>query len=237
LRGAEALLRWRHPELGMIPPSKFIPIAEQTGLIVALGEWVLDAACRFLHRSDYLDRGNIALAVNVSVLQLQQRDYVDRVAATLARYNVPAGALELEVTESICVDDIGTVSAMFQRLRSLGIRLAIDDFGTGYSSMNYLRHLGVDTIKIDSSFVRDIPGDPFSCAISDAITRMAHSLNCKVLAEGVETEAQLVHLQQLGCDNAQGYHFARPMSLEEFERWCRVHHPPPCTSAPAVAVG
>ncbi len=209
--GVEALLRWRHPEDGLIPPDRFIPIAEETGLIVGIGDWVLENAC--LQLRAWLDQGLPALrmAVNLSTRQLRQREFPQRVAAILAGSGVPAQLLELEITESGVMEHPEEAIQTLHALNDMGVTLAIDDFGTGYSSLSYLKLFPIDRLKIDRSFVRDIERDPDDAAIARGTIALAHSLGLQVVAEGVETAAQLDMLATDGCDEVQGYFFSRPL--------------------------
>jgi len=217
--GAEALIRWRHPQLGIVPPARFIYVAEETGLIVAIGDWVLHEACR-QNREWQLDGlPAIPVAVNLSARQLR-KNIADTVARALKDGGLPAQCLELELTEGTVQDAEATLPAL-RRLRDMGVKLAIDDFGTGYSNLAYLKRLPIDKVKIDRSFLREITEDPDDRAIATAIIGMGHSLRLKVVAEGVETQAQLAFLRVEGCDEAQGYLFGRPMPAEEFARFLR----------------
>jgi diguanylate cyclase (GGDEF)-like protein len=214
--GAEALLRWRDPELGEISPGRFIPVAEESGFIVALGDWVLNQAVR--QAALWHSRGlRVPIAVNVSALQFQQPHFVDRVASALAVAAVPASLLELELTESILVQDADEALMRLHALARLGVRLSIDDFGTGYSSLSYLKRFPIEKLKIDRSFVSGLPGDDSDVAIVCAILQMARALGMKVIAEGVETEAQRAFLQVAGCTEYQGFLFAPALDALTFE--------------------
>ncbi|MBU1690076.1 MAG: EAL domain-containing protein [Gammaproteobacteria bacterium] len=219
LIGCEALVRWNNPQKGLISPARFIPLAEETGLIVPLGEWVLREACS--QARAWLDAGmpHLSMAVNLSARQLQQPDIVARVAAILEETGLPAETLKLELTESMIMGHGEEVVVLLQDLKALGIRLSIDDFGTGYSSLAYLKRFPIDEIKIDQGFVHDIPNDSNDNQIAIAIIGMAHGLSLKVMAEGVETEAQRDFLAQHGCDAFQGYLFSRPLPAEEYTRF------------------
>lgn len=214
--GAEALLRWRHPELGMIPPGRFIPVAEDSGLIVRIGGWVLREACRQAVAWQRAGLPDIVIAVNLSALQFRHGDLEADVIRALTESGLAPAQLELELTESILIQDVENVVGRLQRLKSLGIKLSIDDFGTGYSSLSYLKRFNVDKLKIDQSFVRDMVDNPNDAAIVQAIIQMARSLNLKTIAEGVENEHQLALLRLQHCDEVQGYYFARPMPAEDF---------------------
>ncbi len=213
--GVEALVRWQHPELGLVGPLEFIPIAEETGLIVAIGDWVLRTACT--QARAWLDRGigPLRMAVNLSGRQFREDRLVEQVLAILRETGLPPGLLELEITESTLMDAGPTTVERLHQLRAAGVHLAIDDFGTGYSSMNYLKRFPVGMLKVDRSFVRDLPGDADDAAITQAIIAMARSLDIGVTAEGVETQAQADFLAQAGCALTQGYLFARPLPAEE----------------------
>ncbi|MET3726876.1 diguanylate cyclase (GGDEF)-like protein/PAS domain S-box-containing protein [Fictibacillus halophilus] len=212
--GVEALLRWHHPEWGTISPAEFIPIAEETGLILQIGEWVLHGAC--LQNKEWQNAGYapLRMAVNISSRQFQQSDLVERVSRILRETGLDAQYLELELTESIIQDSKYAVAKM-QLLKEMGIHLSIDDFGTGYSSLSYLKTFPIHTLKIDQSFTRNIYADPKDASLVETIIAMAHNLDLKVIAEGVETEEQLQFLQQKQCNEAQGYFFSRPISAEE----------------------
>jgi diguanylate cyclase (GGDEF)-like protein/PAS domain S-box-containing protein len=219
--GCEALVRWQSPEEGMIPPARFIPLAEETGLIVPLGEWVLRTACA--QALAWLDAGlpPLVMAVNLSGRQLQSRDVVERVAAILQETGLPAAHLKLELTESMIMGRPEQSVELLRSLKSLGLRLSIDDFGTGYSSLAYLKRFPLDELKIDRGFVRDIPHDLNDGEIAAAIIAMARNLNLKVVAEGVETVAQQAFLAAQGCGAFQGYLFSRPLPAADFARFPR----------------
>jgi len=217
LVGAEALLRWHDPELGDVPPARFIPVAEDSGFIVALGDWVLSQAVRQAALW-HLSGQPLPVAVNVSALQFQQPQFVDRVASVLAISGLPAHLLELELTESILVNDADEALRRLQALAALGVRLSIDDFGTGYSSLAYLKRFPIDKLKIDRSFVMGLPDDRRDAGIVRAILQMARALGMQVIAEGVETEAQRAFLQDAGCDSFQGFLFAPALDALSFEQ-------------------
>jgi EAL domain-containing protein (putative c-di-GMP-specific phosphodiesterase class I) len=222
--GAEALLRWNHPERGMVSPADFIPIAEETGFILALGEWVLESACARLKTwMDAKSSGEIArfpaIAVNVSPKQFRQQDFIQRVQHVIKQTGVDPAYIELELTEGMLIENIEDTADKMEHLSRLGIRLAIDDFGTGYSSLNYLKRLHLDRLKIDQSFVRDAPADTGSATIVHTIIIMAHHLGLEVIAEGVETETELQLLREKGCHTYQGYYFSRPLPHDEFFRF------------------
>jgi diguanylate cyclase (GGDEF)-like protein len=239
--GVEALLRWRHPELGMVSPATFIPLAEASGLIVAIGDWVLHAACR--QNKAWQDAGlpPITMAVNVSARQFRQVEWIERVADALHTSGLSAQSLELELTESLIMQDLKQAVEKMQQLRAMGLALAIDDFGTGYSSLGALKRFPLARLKIDRSFVQDIATDEDDKAIVMAVIELGHRLNLKVLAEGVETEEQLAFLRQCQCDEMQGYLFSRPVPPAEIAgllaRQARLPaQPQPASSEGAAAV-
>ena len=212
--GAEALLRWKHPKLGMIPPSRFVPVAEEAGLVGQIGEWVLYTACRQIR--EWQDAGySLQVAVNVSARQFQEYDVAELVMDIMRDTGALAKNLEIELTESAVMNDAESSIVSLERLAALGVQIAIDDFGTGYSSLSYLKRLPLDLLKIDQSFVRDISSDPNDAAIVRAIITLARSLGIKVIAEGVENEAQLAFLNAYGCQYAQGYLFGRPLTAPQ----------------------
>jgi EAL domain-containing protein (putative c-di-GMP-specific phosphodiesterase class I) len=216
----EALIRWRHPRRGLVQPAKFIPIAEETGLIQTIGDWVLDEACRRFARWKAADIGPSRVAVNVSAQQLSDPALVTKVAAVLQRYGLRDNELELEITESVAMSDPVSAGKTLQALRSLGVTLAIDDFGTGYSSLAYLKRLPIQVLKLDREFVRDIETDENDAAISAATLALAHGLGLIVVAEGIETEGQSRFLKAHGCDLLQGYLYGRPAPAETWTaRW------------------
>jgi len=214
--GAEALIRWQREGGRMEPPGSFIPLAEKTGLIVPIGTWVIDAACRQLRA--WRDTGwpELRVAVNVSSRQFNSGDLATIVAQALARHEIPAACLELEVTESMLMEDPVQTIAILHELKRIGVQLSLDDFGTGYSSFAYLSRFPIDTLKIDQSFVRDIVTEPEAAMIAVSIIDLAHRMRLKVVAEGVETESQLGYLRMRDCDEMQGYYFARPMPADAF---------------------
>jgi predicted signal transduction protein with EAL and GGDEF domain len=222
--GAEALVRWHSPELGLLGPHAFIPLAEETGMIIAIGEWVLHAACRQLKA--WQDAGHdLTMAVNLSGRQLRELNFVDKMQAVLDDTRVDASQLELELTESMLMDAGKQTIDKLRALKATGIRLAIDDFGTGYSSMSYLKMFPIDTLKIDQSFVRDLPGKGEDCAIVQAIIAMAHNLHLQVVAEGIEKKAQVDFLRAYGCNLGQGMLYGAPMGVEELNSRLAVNAP------------
>jgi diguanylate cyclase (GGDEF)-like protein len=214
--GVEALLRWHHPELGMVTPDMFIPIAEESSLIIPIGEWVLGEACRQIKHWREAGYPDLRVAVNISSRQLWQPNLVDTILRIVAESGADAAGLELELTESMLMRHTEETVAMLTKLRDHGIRLAVDDFGTGYSSLAYLKSFPIHTLKIDRSFIRDISEDPNDAAITSAIIAMAHSLSLGVIAEGVETAAQLAYIRGQGCDEAQGFYFSKPLPADQF---------------------
>ncbi|WP_343622362.1 putative bifunctional diguanylate cyclase/phosphodiesterase [Roseateles puraquae] len=215
--GAEALLRWQRGTSGLVPPGQFIPLAEQSSLILDIGAWVIDRACRQLRQ--WLDAGQpvVRIAVNVAARQFAAGDLDTVVAAALQRHGIDAELLELELTEGMLMSNPQQGTAMLQRLRGLGVKISLDDFGTGYSSLAYLHQFPIDTLKIDQSFVRRIGEVPDGEALVDAVIGLAHRLHLRVVAEGVETPAQRAHLLRQGCDEMQGYHFGRPAPAESLQ--------------------
>jgi len=219
LIGAEALIRWNHPKRGLLAPGEFIPIAEETGLILPLGEWVLETACaQVAVFAKQPSTAHVAIAVNISARQFRQPDFVQQVLAVLDRTGADPRNIELELTESMLVKDIEDVIAKMTELKSHGLRFSLDDFGTGYSSLAYLRRLPLDLLKIDRSFVRDILVDAGSGAIAQTVLSLSRAMGLPVIAEGVETEEQRDFLTGLGCHSFQGYLFSRPLPLDEFQR-------------------
>ena len=219
--GAEALLRWRHPEMGLVPPTEFIPILEETGMIIPVGDWVLRQASRQNHIWQEMGLPPIRMAVNLSARQFIQKDLAESVLRVLEGAGLLPEHLELEITEDLLIEHNQTNIITLAKLRSHGIHISIDDFGTGYSSLSYLKRLPIDTLKIDQSFVRDIVTDPDNKAIVSAIIAMASSLHLNVLAEGVETDEQLAFLRAQGCNEIQGFSFSHPLAAEDFEQLLR----------------
>jgi len=218
IRGVEALLRWNHPDRGMVSPSVFIPVAERFGLIGNIGRWVIDEACRQM--AEWADDGvRMRVAINLSVYQLREEDLVQRIEAALARHAIDPSQLLCEITESVAMEDIKATQRAFEGLERIGVYLSIDDFGTGYSSLSYLRQLPARQLKIDRSFVNDLATSADARAVVDAVVRLAHALGLKVVAEGVETGEQRDILIALGCDELQGFYFARPMPADTLLAW------------------
>jgi diguanylate cyclase (GGDEF)-like protein/PAS domain S-box-containing protein len=216
--GMEALLRWFHPGMGMISPVKFIPLAEETGLIVQIGAWVLRAACAQNQAWQQEGLPPLRVAVNLSARQFAQSGLHDMIIGVLEETGLAPQLLELEITESVTMENPEHAAILLKKLKALGISLAIDDFGTGYSSLSYLKRFPIDSVKIDRSFIKDIPDDEDDVAITQAVIAMAHSLRLKVIAEGVESEQHVEFLREHGCDEAQGYLFGKPMPADEFRQ-------------------
>ena len=219
IRGVEALIRWRRPGIGLVAPDRFISLTEETGLIVPIGEWVLRTACaqaKAWHSAGHTD---LQMAVNVSARQFRQQDIAGLVRCVLADTGLGAKYLELELTESVLMKDSEAAVQTLRQLKQLGVSLSLDDFGTGYSSLSYLKGFPIDYLKIDRSFVRELTTDADDAAICNAIIGLAHNLNIKVIAEGVETEAQMNFLRRQGCDEMQGYYFSRPLPALELAQW------------------
>lgn len=215
--GAEALVRWHHPEKGLIPPSQFVPIAEKSGLIVQIGEWVLRNAC--LQAKKWQDAGHnpFTISVNLTGHHFSQKNLGDRLVQILRETALEPTSLDIELTESILMKDVHTAISMLSELKRLGIQISIDDFGTGYSSLSYLKRFPFDTLKIDQSFIRNVSSDDKNAVLTTAIIEIAHNLNLKVIAEGVETQSELSFLFRNRCDAIQGYLFSRPVPAVEFE--------------------
>ncbi|MDR7089997.1 EAL domain-containing protein [Cellvibrio fibrivorans] len=219
LYGAEALLRWRHPERGLVPPNHFIPLAEEIGLIIPLGAWVIAEAARQVNAWHQAGFADLIVSVNISALQFHQAGFLAEVQGLLAQAGTQPSALELELTESMLMSDMEVSIQVLQAFRDLGYRIAIDDFGTGFSCLNYLRRLPVNILKIDQSFVRDMQTDGASLAIVTSIIRLAESLGMETIAEGVETAEEVALLASQGCRLMQGYHFSKPLPPVQFEAW------------------
>ena len=225
---AEALLRWQHPRRGVISPAVFIPLAERHGLIIPIGLWVIEEACR--QAAQWREAGlRMRIAVNISGHQLRREDLVDQIEASLARHQIPPGRLTCEITETVAMEDTTVTRQAFERLRRAGLHVSIDDFGTGHSSLASLRRLPAAELKIDRAFVTDLGSSEQARSIVRAIVQMAHSLQMRVVAEGVETEAQRDELVTLGCDELQGYLFAKPMSPLALALWSEGEGPAACS--------
>lgn len=232
--GAEALLRWQHPEQGLLPPARFIAIAEESHLIVPMGEWVIREACRQAVAWKSAGLPEFTVAVNLSAVQFHNGDLVECVTLALQETGHCAEFLELELTESILLHQVDAVLETVMQLKKIGVKLSIDDFGTGYSSLSYLKRFDIDKLKIDQSFIRDITTDPDDSAIVRAIIQMGQSLNLKIIAEGVETLGMLEHLCKLGCDEAQGYYFAKPMPADTLAKLLEHTTRLPAPASPAT---
>jgi EAL domain-containing protein (putative c-di-GMP-specific phosphodiesterase class I)/CheY-like chemotaxis protein len=219
--GVEALLRWRCPKRGLVAPLDFIPLAEESGLIIPIGEWVLKEACAQLRRWQQDGLADLRVAVNISGVQWRQNDMVEVIEAALRESGLAATSLELELTESVVMQNPTEAIRMLDRLNAMGVRLAIDDFGTGYSSLAYLKRFPLDCLKIDRAFIHDVTADADDALLTMAMINMAHNLKLTVVAEGVETEAQLNFLRSHGCDVVQGFHFSIPLSAQDCERFLR----------------
>jgi diguanylate cyclase len=212
--GAEALIRWRHPTLGLVPPAQFVPVAEESGLIVPIGRWVLREACRQVREWQRAGLEPVPLAVNISGLEFRSKGFLDGVRSALSESALDPGLLEIELTESVLMESLGITSSVLAELKSMGLGLVVDDFGTGYSSLSYLMKFPIDGLKVDQSFVREINGEGTS--IIPAVISMGRSLNQRVIAEGVETPKQLAFLEAQRCEEAQGFHFSRPLEAADF---------------------
>jgi diguanylate cyclase (GGDEF)-like protein len=225
ITGLEALLRWQHPELGLVPPDKFIRIAENSGLIMPIGEWVLRTACSQARK--WQDEGlpAVSVAVNVSAIQFRQEDFCELIRRVLNETGLAPQYLELELTESLLLANADVTLSVIQELKAMGLTLAIDDFGTGYSSFSYLKQFRVSKLKIDRLFIRDVAVNPDDAAITTAIISMAKSLNLKVIAEGVEDEAQMSFLRAHQCDEIQGYYFSKPLAVDKVADKLRGDYP------------
>jgi EAL domain-containing protein (putative c-di-GMP-specific phosphodiesterase class I) len=223
--GAEALIRWQHPERGLLPPSAFLPVFEDDPLAVEVGEWVIEAALRHIQHWRALGL-DLQVSVNIGARQLQQSNFVDRLKAILAKYSdVAPSMLQLEILETSALADMAQVSQMIEECAQFGVRFALDDFGTGYSSLTYLKRLRVATLKIDQSFVRDVLDDPDDLAILQGVIGLASAFRLEVIAEGVETVQQGTALLHLGCELAQGFGIARPMPPEKMPSWVSTWRP------------
>jgi predicted signal transduction protein with EAL and GGDEF domain len=237
ISGAEAFIRWAHPERGLLPPAHLVPIAEDCGLIVPIGQWVLREACRQAQAWQTAGLPPVPVAVNISSLEFRHKDFLARVRAILAETRLQPHYLELEVTESILMQDVESTVAVLQALKSMGVRIAVDDFGTGYSGLNYLREFPIDALKIDQKFIHKSTINPNDAAIVSAAISLGRSLRQRVVAEGVETREQLAFLKTRFCDEGQGYYFGRPVVAEEFAGLLGAPMRPPLASRPVSALG
>jgi len=214
--GAEALIRWQHPELGMVSPAEFIPLAEDTGLIVVIGEWVIEAACAQMRVWKDAGQADIGISVNLSARQFRLRNLAETVERHLNRFGIPPHLLDMELTESMVMQDPEAAILTLRQFTSLGLRISLDDFGTGYSSLSHLRRFPIDVLKVDQSFVREVTVDKDAAAIAASVIALGRSLGLKVIAEGVETREQLDYLKRHDCDEIQGYYFSKPLPPAEF---------------------
>ncbi|MEQ1742068.1 MAG: bifunctional diguanylate cyclase/phosphodiesterase, partial [Candidatus Nitrotoga sp.] len=220
--GAEALVRWQHPQRGMLPPNDFIPLAEETGLILPLGQWVLQTACAQLALwASHPEMAHFTVSVNVSVQQFREADFVEKVMAAINQTGAIPNRLKLELTESLLVDNVDDIINKMIALKANGVAFSLDDFGTGYSSLSYLRRLPLYQLKIDKLFVRDVLNDRNDAAIARAIVTLAQNLGIEVIAEGVETRLQRDFLASIGCHAYQGYFFSRPLPVQGFEEFAQ----------------
>jgi EAL domain-containing protein (putative c-di-GMP-specific phosphodiesterase class I) len=234
ISGFEALIRWQHPERGFVSPGDFIPIAEETGLIVPMGQWVLEQACRQIHywQENYPQYPPLQISVNLSGKQFINCNLIQQIKSVLEETHVAPQSLKLEITESMVMEDFDAAIEMLQQMRNLGIELSIDDFGTGYSSLSYLHRFPISTLKIDRSFVSRMTEHGENAEIVRTIVMLARSLKMDVVAEGVETQEQLSQLAILECEYGQGYYFAKPLSAENATRLLAEHHTYPITLPP-----
>ncbi|MCF4967990.1 EAL domain-containing response regulator [Nostoc sp. CMAA1605] len=216
---AEGLLRWQSPELGFVSPTEFIPLAESTGLIITIGQWVVENVCQQLKSWHDLGLDYLTTSVNLSAIEFNRPDLIKSITQVLEKHNLDPKYLELELTESMIMQDLNNAIFTINELQSLGVRIAIDDFGTGYSSLFYLKNLPVNTLKIDRYFIHNVAEDVQKSAITKALIEMAHNMNMQVIAEGVETEAELAFLRDNACDAMQGFLFSRALPLMEFEKF------------------
>jgi EAL domain-containing protein (putative c-di-GMP-specific phosphodiesterase class I) len=231
LVGYEALLSWHHPQRGLLRPDEFLPVAEERRIMLGIGRWVLDEALRHAVRWRSLGLAAVPVGLNLSTVQFHSAGFVDIVAGALAAAGADGSCLEIELTERLLMEDLPAVRGTLDYLRARGIRIAIDDFGTGYTSLGHLKDLPVDRLKIDRSFIEDIPRDEGAAAVAQAIVRLGTSLRLGVVAEGVETHEQLRWLATHGCDEAQGHLIAPPMDAESFGSWLQARRALPQRAA------
>jgi EAL domain-containing protein (putative c-di-GMP-specific phosphodiesterase class I) len=218
ITGAEALIRWLHPQRGLVAPLMFIPVAEDSGLILPIGTWVRREACRQARAWQDAGFPPLPVAVNISVVEFRDQNFIESVRAILKETRLDPHYLELELTESVLMRHAETSTNLLQQIKSMGVQLTVDDFGTGYSSLSYLRRFPIDALKIDRPFVRDITTNPDDATIVSAVINMGRSLKQRVIAEGVETREQLTFLQNQQCGEGQGYYFSRPVFAQQFEK-------------------
>ncbi|AFZ23657.1 EAL domain-containing protein [Cylindrospermum stagnale PCC 7417] len=216
---AESLLRWQNSELGMVSPTEFIPIAESTGLIIPIGKWVLNRVCQQIKTWHDAGIPALTIAVNLSVIEFNQPDLIHEILNLIEINSLAPHCLELELTESMIMQDFNSAITTMNKLRTLGVKIAIDDFGTGYSSLIYLKKLPINTLKIDRYFIHNVASDYQKSAITKGLIQMGHNLNLQIIAEGVETEAELAFLRQNNCDSMQGFLYSRPLTIREFENF------------------
>ena len=221
ITGVEALIRWQHPDLGIVPPVQFIPLAEETGLIVPIGRWVLNTTCAQNVAWQREGLPPLCMAINLSARQFADEDLLKDIAAALENSGMKPELLELELTESMVIQNAERAGKVLAEIKKMGARLAIDDFGVGYSSLTHLKRFPIDTLKVDRSFIRDLLQDPEDKAITEAIIAMGKSLNLTVVAEGVETLEQQTFLQDHGCDEMQGFYFSKPIAGDQFAELLR----------------
>jgi EAL domain-containing protein (putative c-di-GMP-specific phosphodiesterase class I) len=221
ITGVEALVRWQHPDMGTVPPAQFIPLAEETGLIVPIGKWVLHTACAQNVAWQRQGLPPVCMAVNLSARQFADEDLIEDIAAALKSTGLKPEFLEVELTESMVIQNTERAGRVLNEIKKMGVRLAIDDFGVGYSSLTHLKRFPIDTLKVDRSFIRDLPKDPEDKAITEAIIAMGKSLNLTVVAEGVETQEQQSFLRGLDCDEMQGFYFSKPIAGDAFAELLR----------------
>jgi diguanylate cyclase (GGDEF)-like protein len=226
MMGAEALIRWEHPRHGLVPPMKFIPIAEDTGLIVPIGEWVLQVACEQARQWQKDGHGNVPIAVNVSAKQVRRHQLIETIRKALEAAELDPRWLTIELTESTVMENARQNILIFHEMKEMGVHLSIDDFGTGYSSLSYLKRFPLNELKIDRSFLRDLSSDSDDAAIVSAIIALAKNLNLRVVAEGVENREQLAFLKDKGCEQCQGYLFSKPLPVADFSERLGHHHQP-----------
>ena len=235
--GLEALVRWQHPQLGVLPPSEFLGLAEDTGLILDISESVMRSACYQTREWQLRGLSGLRIAVNISARQFQQKDLIDKVIHALGESRLDPSCLELELTETSIMENPESAARILTEIRKLGVRIAVDDFGTGYSSLSYLKRLPIDTLKLDRSFVNGAPADPDDAALVMAIVTLAHNLRLRVVAEGIETEEQLNFLRLLRCDEGQGYLFSRPQPADVLEQALFESSLPPPTAKSTAPEG
>jgi EAL domain-containing protein (putative c-di-GMP-specific phosphodiesterase class I) len=219
ISGAEALIRWHHPQFGLLLPDQFVSVAEDLGLIGELGLWTIREVCKCIQQWRGQGLRNVRIAVNVSYSQFADEEFCDKIDATLRSFELPPAILELELTETVLMQNADQLMYTLKKLKDMGIRISVDDFGTGYSSLAYLKRLPVDSVKIDRSFISDLPGDADDVAITHAVLALVHSLKRSVVAEGVETRDQLHFLLESGCDEVQGFYFSAALPSAEFKRY------------------